>query len=56
MSSGPQAGGDGRAFAFGQILEVQVANFRGGVHDGAGDAGFLGGRIQARHGVAGFAG
>jgi len=37
-----EAGGDGRAFAFGQVFEVQVAHAGGGVHDGAGDAGFLG--------------
>ena len=53
---GAEAGGDGRAFALGQVFEVQVAHLRGGVHDGTGDAGFLGGRIQARHGIARFAG
>jgi hypothetical protein len=41
----PEAGDVGRTFAFGQIPEVQVAHLRGGVHDGAGDACFLGGRI-----------
>jgi hypothetical protein len=33
---GAKARGDGRAFAFGYILEVQVTDLRGGVHDGAG--------------------
>jgi len=46
-----EAGGDGRALAFGQVFEVQVAHARGGVHDGAGDAGFLGGRIKLRDSV-----
>ncbi len=35
---------------------MQVAHLGGGVHDGAGDAGFLGGWMEARHGIAGFAG
>ena len=30
---GAEARGDGRAFAFGQVFEVQVAPLRGGVHD-----------------------
>jgi len=44
----PDAGG----FAGGKAMPRLV---KGG-HDGAGDAGFLGGRIQACHGVASFAG
>ena len=52
---GAEAGGDGRAFAFDQVFEVQVTHLRGGVHDGTGDPRFLGGGIQAGHGVAGFA-
>jgi len=37
-----EAGGDGRALAFGQVFEVQVAHLGGGIDDGADDAGFLG--------------
>ena len=36
----------GRAFAFGREFEVQVAHLGDGVHDGAGDARFLGGRTS----------
>jgi len=38
------------------ISEVQVAHAGGSVHDGAVDAGFLSGRVEMCHGVAGFVG
>ena len=47
---------DGRAFDFGQVFEVQVAHLRGGVQDGARDAGFLGGWVKLRDGVAALTG
>src|SRR5262249_17086799 len=53
MSPRPKRG-DGRAFTLGNVFEVQVAHAGGGVRDGAGDAGFLGGGRQVRDGVAGF--
>jgi hypothetical protein len=34
---------------------IQATQLGSGVHDGAGDAGLFGGRIEARHGLAGFA-
>jgi len=34
----------------------RLARPGGGVHDGAGDASFLGSRVEVRDGIAGFAG
>jgi hypothetical protein len=38
------------------VFEVQITHLGGGIDDGAGDAGFLGGGVEVRDGIAGGSG